>query len=520
MSSSSTEGTEEEPAPKMANVRFRRKELHFSKPLGAPADVDTARILPIEPRMATRAVRVKAEPEATPKPIPPPVAKPLSEPTNSNGGAGGFPVTPRAKDQNHAKRDQTGDPEDRSTRSKSKPGARLEKRGEGIPKALPWLNRPEFEDDDLPEIPIEPAGTAFKNRPVNRSGVDESGNEEPNTNLRGHQLRADNRLEAKERASFGLNWRGLKRSYDHDAALHEAEVSKSQLGRASRARMTSWLFRRGTLKLELTVIAGLLIVVATSLALWWIAPTQTASSGTVIQESEAEIRDKPPIVMGPNAPLFQSKAKKAILAFYRAASLDELAPLVRDYERDHDALVGWLARRREPLPIAAGRIKLSQGRIEPVGDQRFLTLQAELPHTSLPRTVLVEITHDGLFVDWRSAVNYQELEWETLMDCQPQHAVELRAKVKPDSYFNYQFADRTEWMCYRLEHPNEDRWLYAYTRRRSLIGDQLVRGLVSESDDLVVLKVRFPEVIETPNMLLIEAVVSLRGSLPATRQEK
>lgn len=110
-------------------------------------------------------------------------------------------------------------------------------------------------------------------------------------------------------------------------------------------------------------------------------------------------------------------------------------------------------------------------------------------------------------VDWESFVGWSDKSWDEIKQEKPEEPFEIRAILKAEDYYNFDFTDEDRWACFTLLSQDRVDQLYAYVPRDSEMFIML--NTSSESEERrVILSVRFPEESASNNQLLIEDVVS------------
>lgn len=195
----------------------------------------------------------------------------------------------------------------------------------------------------------------------------------------------------------------------------------------------------------------------------------------------------------PTGLLKRSEAELLALAedlarkFLEAERIDEILPLVSDPED-----VAVKIRRLYP-----------DGKIESLGFSGISQLDSVVYREDYAaitfltagqerKPMVFSEGEDGLKIDWESWVGWADLPWDEIVESKPIKPVMVRVLSKPVPYYNFDFADDSEWVSYRLLSPDDEHMLYGYAKRGSKIDEQL-RPTDPKGTIAVTLKVRFPE---------------------------
>lgn len=188
--------------------------------------------------------------------------------------------------------------------------------------------------------------------------------------------------------------------------------------------------------------------------------------------------------------------------FLEAATVAEILPLVRNSDD-----VALKIRRFYP-----------DGTVTPLGFSGISTVQQVLykdAHVAVAfltadqqtKTIVFSETEEGLKIDWDSWVGWSELPWDEIVAEKPTDSVMVRVYSKPVPYYNFDFSDDSEWVSYRLVSPDDEQMLYGYTKRGSLIDEQL-RPSDPKITTAVTLRISFPEGAVSSSQVKIDAFLA------------
>ncbi|MFD2255965.1 hypothetical protein ACFSSA_04685 [Luteolibacter algae] len=220
------------------------------------------------------------------------------------------------------------------------------------------------------------------------------------------------------------------------------------------------------------------------------------------QEDDSKEEDviELPAMMKRNEAEFVKEAEPLAQKIYNAVTVEEILPLI------------FNAGNLEPKV----REYYGDGEIEPEGLNKFnsggnIAYDANFAAVSVlnknyeTRQIAFIDTEDGLKVDWESWVGWCEMPWEDFMEKRPTGPVLVRVQVKWVDYYNFEFADESQWRSYRLLSVDGETTLYGYVARNSPL-DQRIRPSDASSVSMI-LKIHFPEGAESGNQVLISDFV-------------
>jgi len=111
-------------------------------------------------------------------------------------------------------------------------------------------------------------------------------------------------------------------------------------------------------------------------------------------------------------------------------------------------------------------------------------------------------------VDWESWVGYCDYRPEEMRRLKPTDPFLLRVLISKGNYYNYDFSDEKEWVCYQLEIKDSEYSFSAYARRGSIQNRELERKLRNDDIATYMIRVRFPEGARSQDQLEIVELVS------------
>ncbi len=186
--------------------------------------------------------------------------------------------------------------------------------------------------------------------------------------------------------------------------------------------------------------------------------------------------------------------------FCSAKTAEDLIPLIREADRVAPLLRKYYKTRKEWSPVLLGK-KPDISVLE--AHRNMVMFELPLADYSV-RPIALEDTPLGFRVDWESFVYYSELSWEELRHKRPREPVTLRAVIKREDYFNYDFPSSQTHSCYRLSVPSESHSLYGYVPKNSEVEVQISSTMLLAVNIPIVVRVRYPENGTDPQHLQVE----------------
>ncbi len=255
--------------------------------------------------------------------------------------------------------------------------------------------------------------------------------------------------------------------------------------------------------------AGLVVLVAVALVayLWFDLP----GGRTVLSEDWRAA----PVLVTPerdggnervNEEGYEIPAKEleaVVRRFFAAETIDEMARWVRDRERVLPLMRGFYARRgHEFRPEACKAV----GEDETAFVEGAMTAVLVTLGDWSQRQIALRETPGGFLVDWESWVGYSEMSWEEFARDKPVEPRVFRVRMKREAYYNFGFSDDSQWLCFRLLSPADD-MLWGYAREESAPG-KLHTWHLGDREELVTLRLRFPENATRPDQVVIDGIVA------------
>ena len=301
--------------------------------------------------------------------------------------------------------------------------------------------------------------------------------------------------------------RGTKAAGDHS---WEQQLSSSSPTSSSSSTSSSVRVRKGEKRqMLLMLIGGAMLLVLILTGVFYSMKDRPAEAVTEVQSGEGA-----PVVTevaaGPAASSARAQGEGAFLVeaeplaqrFLAATSVEELLPLVRDPATSE-------ARMRDFYP---------NGEVEAPGLANF-NLSRQVSFLGKVGTVAVRTgdfedrllafveTPEGLKIDWESWVGWSGIPWQEFTSSMPTSGHLFRVILSPVEYYNFAFADESEWQSYRLESPDRQHAIYGYAPRGSVLS-QRVRPPGESKRAMLTLLLKFPVGAESNTQVEIESLLA------------
>jgi hypothetical protein len=94
---------------------------------------------------------------------------------------------------------------------------------------------------------------------------------------------------------------------------------------------------------------------------------------------------------------------------------------------------------------------------------------------------LVEVTPEGLKLDWRFLTGAGDMDWLKWIESRPTAPLTMRVEARLDDYYAGAFADSREWLCLQVTDAARSATVWAYVPRLSDDGLTILRQLHGRS---------------------------------------
>lgn len=136
--------------------------------------------------------------------------------------------------------------------------------------------------------------------------------------------------------------------------------------------------------------------------------------------------------------------------------------------------------------------------------------------------VLVEDHEEGLLVDWESFVCYNPMSPEEFLEVCPTEPVKMRVYASFDHFYAYEFAEESEYICFRLEFRDFETPVFGYVRRGTTVEQKFREVFGPQGGNLrkpLILSLRFPEGGKGKRSVVIDDIESTLWAYPVNPAE-
>lgn len=243
------------------------------------------------------------------------------------------------------------------------------------------------------------------------------------------------------------------------------------------------------------------------------ATALVAAPGTDMPETSAMLLGgATPMKYDPGASLVPARSIVEVLPMVNAGSvLSEASAIIQKYnatpnwqdrlkyvfepERVRRLMVDYYERQRGVDPVMGAL--MDQGRYRLDGTEIVLLTYRGARTDGKLEIALRRTESERLVIDWESFVGYGEMSFEELISSRPSKPVMVRALVRVDDYYNFEFSDSKKLLSIKLTSPDGDSFVNAYCERDSVMGKWVTEDIGSRPDESLIkgytLWVSFPE---------------------------
>jgi hypothetical protein len=198
-----------------------------------------------------------------------------------------------------------------------------------------------------------------------------------------------------------------------------------------------------------------------------------------------------------------AQVTEVMTRFLEALTPEDLRPVIREPDRvwplvqAHHERTPWkpfIVRRLPPKNEVQLNRGLLAGSVEVDDFQRFV--------------VAMERTADGFKVDWETFTGQGEMTWDDFVSQRPTTPVLMRVALRPDDYFNRDFADASTHACFQLTAHRDTHRLFGYVLRGSPVHAQLATRTRLNPRILPTIRIRYPEKSTTDDQVEITELVA------------
>lgn len=211
--------------------------------------------------------------------------------------------------------------------------------------------------------------------------------------------------------------------------------------------------------------------------------------------------------------------EKLVADFLAAGTVEEKAKFVRHPERVLPLMKRhYQSHELERLTF----LKTLEYHIATLDQRPFIALNVSIEEgENMP--LLVEDLPGGMLIDWESFVCYQPAEVSEFLQERPTDPVSFRVYAQKDNFYAYEFADESEYQCYRLTFRGSDVSLYGYVKRGTEVDQKFLKSFPkggSMAAAPLILKVRFLEGGKGDRSVLVDDVDSRLWAYAQNPDEK
>ena len=183
--------------------------------------------------------------------------------------------------------------------------------------------------------------------------------------------------------------------------------------------------------------------------------------------------------------------KRVVRGYLASATVGERVRYVREPSRVRPLMVDYY--QRHPLvPISDAGFEILAAKELKGRAVMMIRLSGKEEEEEREINLAAVRGKDAWKVDWETHVTYNPVGWEEFLDWRPAEPVDMRVYASLDNYFNHQFDDPARFLCYRLEHPDSDRVLYAYVSERGDWSKRLFQHVRLRTRVPVIVSLAFP----------------------------
>lgn len=167
-----------------------------------------------------------------------------------------------------------------------------------------------------------------------------------------------------------------------------------------------------------------------------------------------------------------ANVKKVAESFINTSDVEERLALCRHPEETRALLDSFAPQAVSEIPVSLEHVALATSAVRSNYSIFFVDFEDETR-----RVLFVINTPDGLRVDWQAYARHSEAEWEKILSGQVAEPVLVRVVGTPSTYYNYDYADDTQWAAYEVGVSELGQRLFFYTERDSETHEQIEKAL-------------------------------------------
>lgn len=169
----------------------------------------------------------------------------------------------------------------------------------------------------------------------------------------------------------------------------------------------------------------------------------------------------------------EAKSKVLVEAFAKAATPDEVLPLVRDRGR----VEKMIRERWRPMGVPASwRVPdESKWEILRTGSQEYGFLTGLLPNITPFRFYIIQ-EGDKALLDWEASTGFSETKFEDLSKRQGEGGI-VRGYISPGDLYTFSMPE-SEYQCFRITSANGEISIWGYAKRKDPVAEKMAEPFV------------------------------------------
>ncbi len=217
-----------------------------------------------------------------------------------------------------------------------------------------------------------------------------------------------------------------------------------------------------------------------------------------------------------NASTVLFEASQVIQKYNETPNWQDRLQYVFEPERVRKLMEDYYEHQRGVDPIMGAL--MDQGRFRIDGSEIVLLTYRGARTDGKLEIALRRTSGDRLVIDWESFVGYGETNFADLIRSRSPKPVLMRALVKLDDYYNFEFSDSKKHLSLKLSSPDGDSFVNAYCERDSVMGKWLAEDIGTRPGDSLTkgytLWVSYPENAQSDRCLNLVQIVGRMLILP------
>jgi len=278
-----------------------------------------------------------------------------------------------------------------------------------------------------------------------------------------------------------------------------------------RSLSTRWMVISGAV-LAVTILAGVILLPKFG----WKNERGVRTNFSNLEVFEAPMLDVDPARSFELAEGIEAKAKALVESYVKAASVEDILPLVRDRDRVEKSL----RERWTPMGLPASWHVPDESKWEILksGTREYGFLTGLLPDVTPFRFYIVQEGEKAL-LDWEASSGFSETKFEDLAKRQGEGGI-VRGYVSPGDLYTFSLPE-SDYQCFRITSANAETSIWGYARRKDPVAEKLAEPFVPgvipreiQSESPMTLKLEKGPAEALPNQWIISELVHLEWLTP------